>query len=355
MKLTGYNIIATVIALVVATGMTSCRKELCYNHFRNAAISLSWEREWERDYGESHASKWEPSEFGGLHYDDIRPGVPEWVRLVKYQSDGSMSDRFLEPDGGDLIMDENDYSGFLLYNGDTEYLVVSDVASLADARASATTRTRATLSYISEQYPGIRSTNPPDILYSAFISDFPHVELHESKDVPVTMRPLVYTYVIRYEFEEGQEYIALARGALAGMAESVFMRDGRTSDQSAIILYDCDVTDYGCEARVNSFGVPGLHDQYFSRSDEENEDRTYTLNLEVLLTNTKTVEFNIDVTDQIRNQPRGGVIRVSGLKFEEGQTNLEWVDSGFDPDILDWQQQDVIEINLEVSVPHDDQ
>lgn len=354
MKLTGYNIIATVIAIVVTTGMTSCRKELCYNHFRNAAISLSWERVWERDYGESHASRWESSEYGGLLYDDLRPEVPEWVRLLKYGSDGSVTDRFLEPDGGDFILDDDD-NGFLLYNGDTEYLVVSDIASLSDAKASATTRTRSTLSFISEKHPGIRSTNPPDILYSAYISRMPDVKLHESKDVPITMQPLVYTYIIRYEFEEGIENIALARGALAGMAESVYMRDGRTSDESAIILYDCTVTDYGCEARVNSFGVPGLPDKYYGRSGEETDERPYTLNLEVLLKNGKTVEFDIDVADQLKTQPRGGVIRVGGLKFEEEQVEPDWVDSGFDPDILDWEQKDVVEINLEVSVPHDDE
>ena len=355
MKLKGYNNIATVIAIVLTTIMTSCRKELCYNHFRNAAISLSWEREWERDYGANHESKWEPTEFGGLFYDDLRPEIPEWVRILKYGIDGSVSDRFLEPDGGDLILDGDDYSGYLLYNGDTEYLIVSDIASISDARASATTRTRASLSFISEKYPGIRSTNPPDVLYSAYISQFPEVELHESKNVPITMQPLVYTYVIRYEFEEGQENIALARGALAGMAESVFMRDGRTSDESAIILYDCELTDYGCEARVNSFGIPGLPDKYFGRSEEETDERPYMLNLEVMLKNGKTVEFNIDVADQLKTQPRGGVIRVGGLKFEEKQVEPDWVDSGFDPDILDWQQQDIIEINLEVSVPHDDQ
>lgn len=354
MKLTGYNNIATIIAIVLSIGMTSCRKELCYNHFRNAAISLSWEQEWERDYGENHTSMWDSSEFGGIFYDDLRPGIPEWVRLVKYGADGSVSDRFLEPVGGDYIIDDEEYTGFLLYNGDTEYLVISDIASEAEARASATARTRATLSYISEKYPGMRSTNPPDILYSAYLSRFPDVELHESKDVPITMRPLVFTYLIRYEFESGQENIALARGALAGMAESVYMRDGTTSDESAIILYDCTVTDYGCEALVTSFGVPAMHDEYYGRSEEYNDDRPYTLNLEVLLKNGKTVEFNLDVADQLRTQPRGGVIRVGGLKFEEEQVEPDWVESGFDPDILEWEYQDKVEINLEVSVPHDD-
>ena len=354
MKPTSNNISSVIVAIIMMTTLASCRKDLCYNHFRNAAVSLSWEQEWERDYGEGLAMSWVPEEYGGLAYDELRPEVPEWVHLIKYGSDGSRSESFLEPGGGNVILDGEEEGEFLLYNGDTEYLVVSDIASLATARATATTRTRSSLAYISEKYPGIRSTNPPDILYSSYVSQLPEVKLHESKEVPVNMQPLVFTYVIRYEFKKGAEHIVLARGALAGMAESVYLLDGRTSDESAIILYDCDVTGYGCEARVTSFGIPGFTNEYYGRhaEDPDAEESPYTLNLEVLLKNGETVEFNIDISDQIRRQPRGGVIKVTGLEIEGDK---EWVDSGFDPEILDWKEQDVIEINLEVSVPKENQ
>lgn len=354
MKLTAHNISNVVVAIIMMTTMASCRKDLCYNHFRNAAVSLSWEQEWERDYGEGLSSKWVAEEYGGLYYDDLRPEVPEWVHLIKYGIDGSRSESFLEPDGGNLILDGDEDCGILLYNGDTEYLIVSDIASLSTARATATTRTRSSLSYMSEKYPGIRSTNPPDILYSSYISQLPEINMHESKDVPVNMQPLVFTYIIRYEFKNGTEHIALARGALAGMAESVYLLDGRTSDESAIILYDCKVTDYGCEAIVTSFGIPGFTNEYYGRhaEDPDAEESPYMLNLEIMLTNGETTEFNIDISDQIRRQPRGGVIKVTGLEIEDEK---EWVDSGFEPEIIDWEERDVIEINLEVSVPKDDQ
>lgn len=354
MKLTAHNISNVVVAIIMMTAMASCRKDLCYNHFRNAAVSLSWEQEWERDFGESLASNWTEEEYGGLSYDDLRPEIPEWVHLIKFGTDGSHGENFLEPYGGDVIIDGDGDYGFLLYNGDTEYLIVSDIASLATARATATTRTRSSLSYISEKFPGIRSTNPPDILYSSYVSPLPEVNLHESKDVPVNMQPLVFTYVIQYEFEKGAEHIALARGALAGMAESVYLIDGRTSDESSIILFDCNVTDYGCEARVTSFGIPGFTNEYYGRhaEDPDAEGSPYMLNLEVMLKNGETTEFNIDISDQIKRQPRGGVIKITGLEIDDEK---EWVDSGFDPEIIDWKEPDVIEINLEVSVPKGDQ
>lgn len=354
MKLTKYNISGFIVVILMMMTLTSCRKDLCYNHFRNAAVSLSWEQEWERDYGEALAYNWSADEYGGLLYDELRPKVPEWVHLIKYGIEGSRSESFLEPGGGNVILDDEEISEFLLYNGDTEYLIVSDISSLATARATATTRTRSSLSYISERYPAIRSMNPPDILYSSYVGQFPDVKMHESKDVPINMQPLVYRYIIRYEIERGAEYIVLARGALAGMAESVYLQDGRTSDESAIILYDCDITDYGCEAIVNSFGIPGFSNEDYARhaEDPDAEQSPYMLNLEVLLTNGMTSEFNIDVSDQIKRQPRGGVIRVTGLEIDGDK---ELVDSGFDPEIIDWQEHDVIEINIEVSVPKDNQ
>ncbi|MDE5786894.1 MAG: hypothetical protein K2H98_10210 [Duncaniella sp.] len=159
------------------------------------------------------------------------------------------------------------------------------------------------------------------------------------------MQPLVYTYVIRYEFDYGLEHIALARGALGGMAESVYLRDGKTSDNSSVILYDCEIKSYGCEAHVRSFGTPGFPDEYYGRAESGNTDRPYSLNLEILLKNGKSVEFNYDIADQMKKQPRGGVITVTGVRIEDqiGET-----DSGFNVDVTDWPEHDIIDLPIVV-------
>ncbi|MDE6810786.1 MAG: DUF5119 domain-containing protein, partial [Muribaculaceae bacterium] len=150
-------------------------------------------------------------------------------------------------------------------------------------------------------------------------------------------------YIIKYEFEYGNEHIALARGALGGMAESVYLLNGRTSDESAVILFDCDIKDYGCEAHVRSFGVPGFPDKYFGRVADTSVDGPYTLNLEVRLKNGKYVEFNIDVRDQIAKQPRGGVIKVSGLRIEDEDS---FTNTGFNVAVDNW--GDRVDIDLPV-------
>lgn len=338
MKLSKLIVIAA--ATVGMSAMTSCRKDLCYNHFRTAALDLSWEHEWERDYGMNHAANWDAA-LHGFDYTDLRPTMPEWVNLITYSREGSPRESFLDVRGGEVSVDGSTDLSFLLYNGDTEYIVLSDMASLTEARATSTSRSRTSLAALSALYPSMRSTNPPDVLYAAYVDNVPEVGLHETHHMPVKMQPLVYTYVIRYEFEYGIQHVALARGALLGMAESVYLRNGVTSESSTMTLYDCDITDYGCEAHVRTFGVPGFPDEYYGRSPKSRSDFPYHLNLEVRLKNGKTFEFNYDIADQIAKQPRGGVIRVSGIRIEDEQ-NMS--DSGFEVEVSDWGEHRDIEL-----------
>lgn len=338
MRYNGYYIIA--VALIILPIFASCRKELCYDHYPVANVAFSWEREWERDYGMAYRANWDPAYYG-FGYDELKPGVPEWVTQVRYAEDERPDERYLSPEGGKLVLGASPRQSILFYNGDTEYIVFSDVASLFNARASATSRSRSSIASVVERHPNTRTTNPPDILYAAFVKDVPSVGNHEQLLLPVKMQPLVYTYVVRYEFEYGRNHVSLARGALGGMAESVYLRDGNTSDESTIILYDCELKPYGCEAHVRSFGVPGFPDEYYGRAAPVAEGRPFTLNLEVMLKNGKTVEFNFDISDQMVRQPRGGVITVTGLRIEDEQNQYN---SGFEVDVSDWGEHEVIDL-----------
>ena len=334
---------AFLAAIVMGPAFTACRKELCFNHFRTAAGALEGEYEWERDYGAGHAAGWD-ADFHGFGYDALRPERPEGVTLLTYALGGTEpSTSFLPVEGADVNLGEGGEHSLLFFNNDTEYIVISDIASLPEARATTTSRSRSSLGLIKEKHPDERTINPPDVLFGSFVGKLPEIGLHESAPLPVRMQPLVYTYVVHYEFEHGLEHVALVRGALAGMAEAVYLRDGVTSEEQATILYDCEFAGYGAVAKVRSFGVPGFPDEYYGRSAESRASRVYTLNLEVRLTNGAFKEFTFDVSDQMAGQPRGGVITVSGIRVEDNE-NLG--DSGFDVTVDGWGEH--VDIDLPV-------
>ena len=344
MKTGRLNILAAL--LVMLPLLASCRQELCYDHYPVLDIKFSWEQEWERDYGQHHLASWDAA-YHGYDYDYFRPLVPEWINTVTYVKGGQPHERFLKPEGVRLIVEQGQESSMLLYNGDTEYIVLSDVASLNEARATATSRsrTRSTLlDALYEKHQNARTTNPPDVIYSAFIENVPALKNHDFRDMPIKMQPLVYTYIINFEFEDGLQHVSLARGAVGGMAEAVYLRTGVTSEESSVILFDCEVKQHGCQAHVRSFGAPGFPDIYYGRTETEPKDRQYTVNLELMLRSGKTIEFNYDISDQMREQPRGGVIKITGIRVEDeqGQTN-----SGFDVDVSGWgDKNEVIDLPI---------
>lgn len=323
---------------------SSCRQEICYDHYPAVDLNFSWELEWERDYGRNHFENWDAA-IHRYEYEELRPSVPEWVKMVKYY-DERMEEQFFSPDGKVFEVPREDNCSILFYNSDTEYIILSDVASLNDARATATTRSRAGsgLREMKDLYRSSRTTNPPDVIYAAYLQENLGAQVHEVKPVSVKMQPLVFTYLISYEFESGIENITLARGALGGMAEGVYLRTGVTTDDTSIILFDCDIHSDACRCQVRSFGIPSFPDSYFGRSGSS-DIGPFTLNLEVKLKNGKTQEFNFDVTDQIKNQPRGGVIRVGGIKVENVVEPSS--SSGFQVDVSGW-DDDVKEIDLPI-------
>ena len=325
-------------ACVAAALLSGCRKDLCYNHYREARIGIGWECVWERDYGRGWASRWSAETFG-TDYDALSPDRAAGVSMFDYDAAGKATQSFFSPEGGIVALAEGAHS-FLFYNNDTEYIVFNDMATLPTASATTTTRTRA--SFIN-QHAGERTVNAPDVLYGAFVSDVPPVELHQSVDLSATLRPLVYTYLVRYEFDGGAEYIALARGALSGMAEAVYLRDGCTSERAATVLYDCELAPWGVQAAVKSFGAPGFPDEYYRSRSGDDVPRNYALNLEVRLRNGKTKTFEFDVSDQLRDQPRGGVIVVRGLSISEEEIGS---DSGFDVTVDGWGEFEDVDLPL---------
>lgn len=326
---------------LLALGLAACEnKELCFNHADHAPryatdVSISYAREWQQPYedGTDWSAEW--GSLGmGFPYDDLRPGIPEGVRLTSFNADGLRTDNNIEP-YGEVVHLSPGPNSLIFYNNDTEYIIFNDMESYD--QASATTRSRSRDSYTGNPYykpaGGSRdevTVNPPDMLYGHYIDRYVQERVTTPQHLDVTMRPLVFTYVVRYLFEHGYDNVALARGALSGMAGSVYLSSGRTTNEAVTVLYDCTLEEWGVMALVHSFGVPDFPNPLYSRAD-----RNFALNLEVRLKSGKILNFNFDITDQVRRQPHGGVITVGGIDIPD-ETPPEGGGSGFDVAVDDW-------------------
>ncbi len=331
------NILMLLLVLVA----TSCEhKDLCLYHHDHAHkyyinVIPEYRFEWEEQHdGVNWKENW-PADW--CPYDSLRPAKPAGLRVVNYVEGLGSDLHNISADGGvvTLYAGEND---ILVYNNDTEYIIFTRHEDGRDATTRATTRTRTRASYTGNRYanPGEETVAPPDMLYANYRKAYVPEKVLTPVDYNATLHPLVYTYKIRYEFAEGLKYVALARGALSGMARSVTMNTGETSQEGATIFYDCEIVDYGVRSFVTSFGVPGFPNKNYTRAVPR-----HALNLEILLRNGKTIVFEYDVTDQVQSQPHGGVITVKDIviKPEEGNAGS----GAFDVEVGDWgEYEDIV-------------
>lgn len=336
-------------ALALVMSMSSCdHKELCFDHPEHALrydtdVRIDYNHQWETPY--NGATDWRGTwddALMGMTYASLLPGVPEGVRVAMYAEEPPRLVDNIAATGGVIRMRPG-LNSIIMYNNDTEYIEFDDMDSYASAKA--TTRSRSRGTYRGNPFVSAQSSRseltvaPPDMLYGHYIDDYMQEKVKDPQKLSVTMQPLVYTYVIRYEFESGIDYVGIARGALSGMAASVSLSTGHTSKEKATLLYDCEVKPWGVEAIVKSFGAPNFPSEIYTRAEGEN-----ALNLEVRLRNGKIFEFDFDVSEQLANQPHGGVIVVKGLKIsdEDGWEGGE----GFNVTVDGWGEWEDIDIKL---------
>ncbi len=339
------------IILLAAITLSGCRKELCYDH-DNHAMSVKaemqpeWLQEWEMTYtGGEILLDWETiwKEQGwSREYNEFRPEIANGIRSIVYNENAAPTISNLENQGGIISMSEGQHA-MLFYNNDTEYIVFDGTDNSAMATASTRTRTRAGFR-APETHEGERTITTPDDLYASYIPEYTAEKSLTPDGLPVTMFPRTYTYLIRYRITSGLQYVSQAKGALAGMAEKVYLYDGHTDSSSATLLFDCKVDGQGCTANVTCFGVPNFAYKT-NEYTEDPENLHCVLNLEVLLKNGKRLIFDKDVSKAMRLQPRGGILLFDNIEISD-EDGLEG-SGGFEPDVDGW--EDEIEIPLPIN------
>lgn len=341
----------SIIILMAVVALSACdHKDLCYHHREHAHryhinIIADYRYDWEEycGTGPDWKSNW-PEEY--MPYDELRPSKPGGLRVVNFNEDGDYNRHNLDADGGEITLYEGE-NDLLFYNNDTEYIIFSRSGNDASTRATTRTRTRAEYKPSVFANEGENTVSPPDMLYANYYENYLAEKVIDPVDVEVELQPMVYTYKCRFEFgteenpEGGLKYVALARADLSGMAASVLLNNGETSEEAVTILAeDSEITDWGVRVCITSFGVPAFpHPNYPTRADAK-----HALVLNLRLRNGKYKTLDFDVTDQVQKQPHGGVIVVKGIEIseEEGQQGS----GAFDVTVDDWGPYENIDLVL---------
>jgi hypothetical protein len=315
------------------TALTSCEhKDLCIHHDEHSLhCGLVVEAEYDLSV---------EADYLGRTDDILFPVEPEGLRMLVYSNDATPTIHNLDVHGGKVSMTEGPHT-LLFYNNDTEYIVFDDMTSSVYARATTRTRTRASYngnSYVSREE---KTVNPPDMLFGAYIGDYYSAMQQYNDTIQVTMHPLVYSYIVYFNIKSGMSSIAYARAAIAGMAGSVYINSGITSDEEVTVLFDCDLNaeQNRVESIFKSFGVPGYPASGYARGQH-----IYAIELELRLVNGETMTLDYDVTDQVENLPHGGVIIIDDILVP----NVEPSGSAapFDVDVSEWGPWQEIPINM---------
>lgn len=338
---------ASLLAAALAAVLPSCEhKDLCLDHSSHALrystdLRLDYNFAWEIPHeGQTDwQSTWDAAKMG-TPYDALRPHLPEGVRVSSYDSKGIHQTSNIKPSGEEVFLSPGENS-LLVYNNDTEYIIFKGMDSYATASITTRSRSRGSYSgnplYLPARGESEETFNMPDILYCKYIDSYMQERSTVANPLHVTMQPVVFTYLVRYEFSHGLNYVALARGALSGMAESVSLHDGHTSKAPATLLYDCTIEPWGVQAVVTSFGIPDFPNPSYTRGDE-----SFAINLEVKLYNGKILNFYHDVSEQLRRQPHGGVIVVPGIEISDKEGNSG--SGAFDVEVEGWGEYEDVEI-----------
>lgn len=319
------NLLPLLSGMLLGMMFVSCeQKDLCYDHDAHTPrieykFNLSFNRAWEQNT-EGYMdwkNNWDDSFVAS--YDELKPAEAEGVRLHAYYSSGNAETvRNMTKEKSSVRLSGEGYYDFLFYNNDTEYIVFENMGNYTTA--SATTRGLVRSSYRGNSCltRGTKevTVNPPDMLYGAYRDSVFAVRSLKTDTMDITMQPLVFTYLVRFEVVKGVEHVVQAKGALAGMAKGVNLCNGRTTKDVVTVLYDSEVvSDFGVEAQVRSFGVPDYPNINYTRAS----NRQFGLAVELRLKNGNFQQHDFDITDQIINQPHGGVIVISGIEIDENR------------------------------------
>ena len=366
------NCITTIVALLVLGGCTiepmlHLRKVAATKVVMQTTITtdilwqINWQAQW--DY------VWNTTAYGPLGYTE-----PKGVRMHIFTLDDAGEPKshnvynFSGLEGqADVFVGIHD---LLFHNNDSEVLLFRSEDDLADVhaytriissglKASLPVQTSAQKAAATKADPDEINENVtlmPDELFRLFdpahhITD--NLEDYDFEDgkyilrIKGNLQPASFIYLFQVKLLNNLERVAGSNGAaLTGVSDDVNLCTGETSTTAVSVPRDVYMNAAAdpdlLGARCLTFGIPGCN-PYDDASVAAAPAGKHWLVLNVAFKTGKYKNIRIDVTDQIRALPTGGVIPleidVADFPPEDTDPPIDEGGGGFKPLIGDWNEE----------------
>lgn len=172
------------------------------------------------------------------------------------------------------------------------------------------------------------------------------------KNMGLDVHPVTYIYLtqIRLHNNDGKIDRILGKANLNGMANSVCLNSGIAGNEHATVGYfvrmkrDCRMPDTGEKVdiiggRCLTFGIPNQNSSRITRASDVNKDGRQYLDLDVTFYNGMDSTLVFDVTKQVHEMYRGGVITID-LDMDTIPAPSRPGGSGFDAVVKDFNSED---------------
>ena len=330
-------------------------------------LDVMWQVDWEALW-EYH---WDASVQGPLGYVQ-----PTGMRLHTYALDESLepvshqSYNFAGQEGRMQVF--AGYYNFLFHNNDSEAIQFTSENEMADIFAytrvisskgllasdvvltlAQKAATKADGEYDPSNDPVILQ---PDGLFSLFsrevwisdnLDDYEYIDGRYVYRVKGALQPSTFIYLIQMRLHNNNGRVIGSAGgaAITGMADRIDITNRRTSDNTVSVLMDASIDQasdpdlMGC--RVVTFGIPGC-DPYDPVSVAAAPDVPHYLVLNVSYYNGTYRNVRIDITDEVRALPTGGVIdlELDVNDFPPPEDPPQPGGSGFQALVSGWEQEE---------------
>lgn len=167
------------------------------------------------------------------------------------------------------------------------------------------------------------------------------------RTLKMVLKPITYIYLTQVILHHNNGRISSIDGTadLSGMARSTTLNSGRAGNDAITVYFNANLKK-GCKkqdelvdiigGRLLTFGICGIKANSISRASDVHDAHRHYMDFTMQFNNGIDSTFVFDVTDQIRNKYKGGVITVE-LDVDTIPIPTRSGGSGFDAVVQDYE------------------